>query len=77
MTKLFILISMLILAKYTYGQKTIWIEAEHFKNPGGWINDFQFIDQMGSPYLLANGLGTPADDAITTVKIPEAGRYRM
>jgi len=77
MKKLIILISMLILAKYTYGQKTIWIEAEHFKNPGGWINDFQFIDQMGSPYLMANGLGTPADDAITTVKIPEAGRYRM
>ena len=29
------------------------LEAESFQNPGGWSLDTQFIDLMGSPYLLA------------------------
>ena len=32
---------------------------------------------MGSPYLLATGLGKPVEDAVTTVKIPEDGAYRL
>ena len=44
--------------------------AEH----GGWTNDAQFIDQMGSPYLLAIGLGTPVADAVTTrLQFPQPG----
>ena len=39
----------------------IWLEAEQFQQPGGWTNDAQFIDQMGSPYLMAIGLGTPVE----------------
>ena len=45
----------------------LWIEAEQFDEPGGWVNDPQFIDQMGSPYLLAHGLGRPVKDATTSV----------
>ncbi len=56
---------------------TLWIEAEHFEQPGGWVNDAQFIDQMGSPYLLAIGLDGPVDDAVTGVQIPVAGQYRL
>jgi hypothetical protein len=55
----------------------LWIEAERFDNPGGWVNDSQFIDQMGSPYLLAAGMGKPVADAVTTIKAPAPGRYRL
>lgn len=55
----------------------MWIEAEHFQDLGGWTNDAQFIDQMGSPYLLAVGLGKPVEDAVTRVSVPDLGRYRL
>ena len=55
----------------------IFVEAESFKQRGGWKLDTQFIQQMGSPYLLAHGLGRPVDDAITTVNVAEAGNYRL
>jgi hypothetical protein len=32
---------------------------------------------MGSPYLLAHGLGRPVADATTEVELPAAGRYRV
>lgn len=53
------------------------VEAESFDNPGGWKTDTQFILQMGSPFLLAHGLGTPVEDASTTVTLPKAGTYRV
>ncbi|NMC22095.1 MAG: FAD-dependent oxidoreductase, partial [Thermogutta sp.] len=55
----------------------VWIEAEHFQQPGGWVNDAQFVDQMGSPFLLAIGLEGPVADAVTTVSIPRTGKYRL
>ena len=55
----------------------VWLEAEQFKDLGGWTNDAQFIDQMGSPYLLAIGLEGPVRDAVTRVRIPTAGKYRL
>ena len=56
---------------------TIWLEAEQFRDLGGWTNDAQFVDQMGSPYLLAIGLEGPAADAVTQIKIPSPGTYRL
>ena len=53
------------------------LEAESFQNPGGWSLDTQFIDLMGSPYLLAHGLGEPVKDATTTATLPSAGKYRV
>src|SRR5258708_265157 len=55
----------------------VFVEAESFAAPGGWTLDTQFIDIMGSPYLLAHGLGTPVKDAETRVNFPEAGKYRV
>lgn len=55
----------------------VLVEAESFVDRGGWVIDTQSIDQMGSPYLLAHGLGVPVEDAATTVKVPEPGRYRV
>ena len=57
--------------------ETIFIEAESFDDWGGWVNDTQFMDQMGSPYLLAHGLGKPVADAKTTVNISEAAEYHV
>ncbi|MEY2881954.1 MAG: hypothetical protein RLZZ15_4334 [Verrucomicrobiota bacterium] len=53
------------------------VEAESFSARGGWSLDTQFIEIMGSPYLLAHGLGQPVADATTTAKFPAAGKYRV
>ncbi len=53
------------------------VEAESFTNPGGWSLDTQFITTMGSPYLLAHGLGEPVADASTTVIFPSPGTYHV
>ena len=54
---------------------SLFVEAESFAHKGGWKVDQQFMDQMGSPYLLAHGLGTPVEDAYTNVTFPEKGTY--
>ena len=66
----------LLLCGAVWGQ-TILVEAESFEHPGGWVVDQQFMDQMGSPYLLAHGLGQPVDDATTMVEFGETGEYRV
>lgn len=55
----------------------ILCEAEAFADYGGWSLDSQFEENMGSPYLLAHGLGKPVRDAVTTVEIPEPGMYKV
>jgi len=55
----------------------ILIEAEDFASYGGWVLDSQFEVQMGSPYLMAHGLGRPVEDATTTVVVDEAGDYEV
>ncbi len=66
----------LILASCQKGQSLL-IEAESFDDKGGWCVDQQFMDQMGSPFLLAHGLGTPVDDASKTIVFPETGKYYL
>ncbi|NBV44248.1 MAG: FAD-dependent oxidoreductase [Planctomycetia bacterium] len=56
---------------------TLLVEAESFADHGGWTLDTQFITEMGSPYLLAHGLGRPVADATTTITVPAAGDYRV
>lgn len=53
------------------------VEAESFTVHGGWQLDTQFISEMGSPYLLAHGLGKPCQDAKTKVSFPAPGKYRV
>ena len=55
----------------------IWVEAESFANQGGWVLDTQFIDIMGSPYLMAHGMGTPVKNAETKVTVAEPGFYKV
>lgn len=70
------LFAFLLLAWPGWAQ-TFFVEAESFEKPGGWKLDTQFIDTVGSPYLLAHGLGQPVADAVTTVKFPQPGKYRV
>ena len=55
---------------------SVLIEAERFRDYGGWVLDQQFMDEMGSPFLLAHGLGHPVRDATTTVTFSKAGTRR-
>lgn len=55
----------------------VLVEAEAFKDTGGWVIDQQFMDEMGSPFLLAHGLGHPVADASSSVTLAEAGKYRV
>jgi hypothetical protein len=55
----------------------VLVEAEGFADTGGWVVDPQFMDLMGSPYLLAHGLGVPVNDARTEVAILEPGVHRV
>ena len=55
--------ALLALVSLAAQAETVVIEAEWFEDHGGWVNDTQFMDQMGSPYLLAHGLGKPVADA--------------
>lgn len=57
--------------------ETVFLETEAFDDWGGWVNDTQFMDQMGSPYLLAHGLGKPVADAKTTFVVAKGGRYNV
>lgn len=71
-------------AQYVYSEgepspvgDVVFLEAEQFADPGGWDLDQQSIDQMGSSYLLAHGLGVPVKDAVTTARFSAPGTYRV
>jgi hypothetical protein len=55
----------------------LFVEAESFATKGGWVVNQQFMDLMGSPYLMAHGMGIPVEDASATVKFPKTGIYRL
>ena len=57
-------------------KNVVEIYANSFRE-GGWSLDVQFMDKMGSPYLLAHGLGSPVPDATATATVPEAGLWRV
>lgn len=64
------------LLTFSHAQQ-VFLEAEQFTQTGGWDVDQQFMELMGSSYLLAHGLGTPVKDATTEAKFPTAGKYRV
>ncbi|MBQ6828878.1 MAG: NADH-dependent oxidoreductase, partial [Thermoguttaceae bacterium] len=63
--------------RLTDREQTLWVEAESFAERGGWVLDTQAMDVMGSPYLLAPGIGVPVADAKTTLRFPKAGEYKV
>ncbi len=55
----------------------ILIDAETFKELGGWVVDTQSIDQIGAAYLMAHGIGVPVEDASTSFDVPRSAKYRV
>lgn len=55
----------------------VLFKAEQFADTGGWDLDQQFMEQMGSSYLLAHALGVPVKDAVMTAQFPAPGKYRV
>ncbi len=53
----------------------IFIEAESFKEKGGWVVDQQSMETLGSAYLMAHGMGVPVTDAKHTFDVKESGEY--
>ena len=64
-----------VAAAVSYGGSLV--ECERFADKGGWAVDSQFIDEMGSSYLLAHGLGKPVADAVTRIDVKKSGRYSV
>lgn len=58
-------------------QNSVLLPGTYFQQKGGWMADPQFMEQMGSSYLLAHGLGTPVEDAVTKFTAPVSGEYRI
>jgi len=76
-----LVIALIGLLCYTTGisqnRNAVLIETESFDKKGGWFIDQQSMDVMGSPYLLAHGMGKIVADASTKVTFPEKGTYKM
>ncbi|CAM4284676.1 FAD-dependent oxidoreductase [Zobellia nedashkovskayae] len=67
----------LFIASLNAVAQDILLEAESFDNPGGWVVDPQFVEQMGSPYLNAHGMGKPVKNASTAVEFKKSGTYHI
>lgn len=65
-----------VLATFAQAENLL-VEAESFQARGGWKLDTQFIREMGSPYLLAHGIGRPVEDAKAEVEFPATGKYNV
>ena len=57
------------------GQAFVAVYPQSFE--GGWKLDCQFMDVMGSPCLLAHGMGRPVADSRAVVDLPAPGRWRV
>ncbi len=73
--RLFMPLIFVSLSTLSWSQQDFLIEAESFPDKGGWMVDPQFVQQMGSPYLLAHGLGSPVPNASTRIKVDQPGKY--
>ncbi|MDE0889697.1 MAG: FAD-dependent oxidoreductase [Phycisphaerales bacterium] len=71
------LLGAVLLLSRTADGDSVLLETEAFDDHGGWVLDQQFMDLMGSPFLLAHGMGRPVADARTTVEIPTPGRHQV
>lgn len=74
---IYLILLLLISCRQLPSGSGILVEAESFSEKGGWVVDPQFVEQMGSPYLLAHGLGNPVADATTTIAVPRKGNYHV
>lgn len=55
----------------------IFIEAESFKDLGGWVIDQQSMETIHSSYIMAHGMGIPVKDAVTSFEVLETDIYHV
>lgn len=55
----------------------IFLEAESFKDLGGWIVDQQSMETIHSSYIMAHGMGVPVRDAVTEFYIENGAKYNF
>ena len=60
--KRILILAAALICMAAHGQEVL-VEAESFAETGGWQIDQQFMDVMGSPYLIAHGAGVPVGAA--------------
>lgn len=79
MTRILICICLLIctMTGCCQAEQDIWLEAESMSDCGGWVVDQQSMMQMGSPYLMAHGMGRAVEDASTDITLKKSAKYRM
>ena len=77
MRRILPLLAALLLPLSLPAQKSVYAEAEQFGSYGAWSLDQQFMEQMGSAYLLAHGMGVPVADARTDIAVPHRGKYHV
>lgn len=53
----------------------IFIEAESFRDKGGWVVDTASMETIHSSYLMAHGMGVPVADAFDEFEIKDSGEY--
>lgn len=56
---------------------SLFLEAESFRDLGGWVLDPSAMHKMGSAYLMAHGAGVPVADAVTEIRISVPGTYHV
>ena len=56
---------------------SVFLEAESFRNRGGWVVDTVPMHRMGSACLMAHGAGVPVADAETEIDIDCPGEYHL
>ena len=78
MKNIFSLVAALVLCVACGNKSTsIYVEAESFDDKGGWSVDQQFTFEIGSPYLIAHGMGEAVADASTEVNFKQPGSYHI
>jgi len=74
---LLLTLSLFLFLQVAAQRQAMLVESESFTNKGGWVLDQQFMDIMGSPYLMAHGWGNLVADAKTRITLPETGKYKV
>ncbi|MCK0155637.1 FAD-dependent oxidoreductase [Cellulophaga sp. F20128] len=75
--KLFLTLVFFGIVTLNTNAQELLVEAESFDDPGGWVVDPQFVEQMGSPYLMAHGMGKVVKNARTKVNFTKKGKYHI
>tara|TARA_R110000744_G_scaffold166164_1_gene283258 strand:+ start:8360 stop:10147 length:1788 start_codon:yes stop_codon:yes gene_type:complete len=73
----YLILILCIFSINTTKAQDLLLEAESFDDKGGWVVDPQFIEQMGSSYVLAHGMGIPVVNAKTQVNFKKQGEYKV